>query len=320
MGRAELSPAVVRTADQGWVIVGRALLWRRYAGVLCEPGGEWVGGGEALVEFGRQSDEGEGQLLPELRLEVSQVETLEYDECDKQGEDEVDYCCGVVFETVVERIVGGQDVEEVVLDVPPAVAGLPEFSSRENVFRYVCDPHPDYCLDFGYPFAANLFSFSRGLFDVEYPHGNVDICALEAFDVPCPDLGPCVFNVLFPAYVVSDSSEPLYILEKGFVVLFQYGDEALFVFDAQVYERGPVVQGVAADGVEEAREGRENTFEKALGASDLVFAGTYKLAVDGQGDFIPDNMADNNAMKILGDFFAFDGDCPCETLVAAPAS
>jgi len=54
------------------------------------------------------------------------VEALEKDEGYEEGEHEVDDGGGIVFEAVVKPVVGGQLVEQVVLDVPSAMTGKPE--------------------------------------------------------------------------------------------------------------------------------------------------------------------------------------------------
>ena len=75
----------------------------------------------------------------------------------------------------------------------------------------------------------------------------------------------------------------------------------LAVFLAQVEERGFPVEGVALDGVEEARVAHEKTFEQALGGSDFPLAGSDHLDVEHDGQVEADKVGHDAAVVILDD-------------------
>lgn len=76
------------------------------------------------MEFGSQADQ--GQMDSPLRLEVPVIEALQEHESDEEGKNEVEDCCGLVLEAVIEGPMRGQSVEQIVFDLPPSVSDVPE--------------------------------------------------------------------------------------------------------------------------------------------------------------------------------------------------
>lgn len=85
----------------------------------------------------------QGRIDPsDLWFEVSLVEDLHEDECDEQGDDEVDYGDRMVLVTVVQSPVIRESVEDLVFDIPSAMCDLAEGLCADEVFADGRGPVP----------------------------------------------------------------------------------------------------------------------------------------------------------------------------------
>ena len=80
------------------------------------------------MEFVSQTDQ--GQMDAPLRFEIPVVETLHEHESNEEGEDEIKDGRGVMLETVIERPISHQGVEQIVFDLPASMSDVPEHSRR----------------------------------------------------------------------------------------------------------------------------------------------------------------------------------------------
>jgi hypothetical protein len=70
-----------------------------------------------------------------LGFEVSEIKALQKDEGDKQSQDEIQDGDGFVFKAMIKGPVGSQGMEQIILNLPPAMADLPKKASRESADR-----------------------------------------------------------------------------------------------------------------------------------------------------------------------------------------
>ena len=149
------------------------------------------------MEFVSQTDQ--GPMDAPLRFEIPVVEALQEHESNEQGEDEIKDRRGVMLETVIERPISHQGVEQIVFDLPASMSDVAEHSRGQLGHRERRHPPPvmDLCLfdplvvlalPFGYRFLRmensqrNLNPFRRG----------------KALRIPGPDLRLPLFpNVRF---------------------------------------------------------------------------------------------------------------------------
>ncbi len=83
-----------------------------------------------------------------LRFEISVVETLYEHKSNEEGQDEIKDGRGVMLETVIERPVGHQGVEEIVFNLPATMSHVPEHPRGELGLGERRHPPPvvDLCL------------------------------------------------------------------------------------------------------------------------------------------------------------------------------
>ena len=91
----------------------------------------------------------------------------------------------------------------------------------------------------------------------------------------------------------------------------------LVVLPAEVDEGGLEVQAVADHGVEVPGVVGEDPLQQTLGGRHFSFAGPLHFHVQGNGQVLPDQMADDAAMIVFGDLLVIHFQGAGEALVAA---
>jgi len=151
------------------------------------------------------------------------------------------------------------------------------------------------------PLSGNAPALGLGLMCAQYAQRSVYLLALESFDIPVGDLGPVVF---VPALRRNHFSEPLGVLEHGGIVLLKYCNEVFVVLEAEVDEVGFVVEGIADQRVEEAWVVDKEASKEPFGGIELGLVWPYELSIQWQRDLVAYEMADNDAVIVLGELLA----------------
>lgn len=90
------------------------------------------------------------------------------------------------------------------------------------------------------------------------------------------------------------------------MVAFEDHHDFLVMFQAEVDEWGLAVQPVAGHRVEVPAVAGEDSLQEALGGGHFPLAGLLKLDVQGNRQFLPDQVADDAAMIVFGDVLITD--------------
>ncbi len=107
------------------------------------------------------------------------------------------------------------------------------------------------------------------------------------------------------------------VLKQEAVVALDNHDHLLVVLLAEVEEGGLEVQAVADHGVEVAGVVGENPLPQALGGRHFSLAGSLELYVQGNGQVLPNPMADHATVIVFGDLLVIHCQGAGEALVAA---
>ena len=126
-----------------------------------------VESGQAKEEFLADCDE--RQVHPAVRFQVAKVKALEENKGNKQGKDEVGNGGRVMFETVIERIIGNQRMEQVVFNFLAAVTDFPEEAGGHLGGGQGRRPPPGVGFGHFYPSGALPLPLGNGFFRVEHP-------------------------------------------------------------------------------------------------------------------------------------------------------
>ena len=126
--RQEFTPAPDATVWQWSQTCARSLPGSRPAAAAIEPRGAPAAGCQAKMQFVPDSYEAEPR--PERRLQVALIERLNQHKDNEEGQDKVHDRLGSVLVAVIQRPVRHEGVEEIILDVPSAMARPPEPAGR----------------------------------------------------------------------------------------------------------------------------------------------------------------------------------------------
>ena len=153
------------------------------------------------------------------------------------------------------------------------------------------------------PLACDALATCDGLFGVDDADGlgHVGVGG-EVFGVPALDDSAG----LLPGDRRDESEDAFGVREECRVVVFERGENVLFVVETEVEEGGFEVDGIARDCVDEAAVVAQDALEEPLGGRDLAFlsasqagAGTEHLHVERESEVVVDQRADHAHVVIL---------------------
>ena len=158
------------------------------------------------------------------------MEALEQDVGDEQGEHEVDDRRGVMLETVVERPVFAEGIEEIVLDIPPSVSEAPQFAGWQDGCGYRCASRPVALESLLDPPGAAPSAFRDGLFGIEDAYREGACFAVEhSLDIPASNR----FVPLAPDLRLRHRDKPFDVIEERLVVLLKGCNDVLALRDPE---------------------------------------------------------------------------------------
>jgi len=173
-----------------------------------------------------------------------------------------------MFKAVIEGPMGREGVEEIVFNLPSAVAYPPELAAGEFGEGKGGGPPP--VMEFGRfdPFLRDAPSSGERFFCMEDPQRSFNSFDRgKSFGVPQPDL---LFG-FFPEIGFHLSKQTLSILKKSPLFPFEDHHDLLPMVNAEVDEGGFKVEGIPDNPVEETTIGLGDTFQESFCRDHLSF-------------------------------------------------
>jgi hypothetical protein len=156
-----------------------------------------------------------------LRFEVLVIETLEEHEGNEEGKDEVEDGCGLMLETVIERPISDESMEQIVFDIPASMADTPEQKRGHLRGGKRCYPPPVMELGLFDPLVVLTMPFGQRFLRMENPQGNLNpFSHCKALRIPGPD----VASTLFPNLRFHEREDTLGILKQDPLLSLEHSD------------------------------------------------------------------------------------------------
>lgn len=122
---------------------------------------------------------------PGLRFEISQVEALQQDKNDKEGQNKIYDGSGIMLKTMIQSPMGGERVEQVIFNIPSTMAYFPKLTAWELRERKGGGPPPMMIFDGFDPLLTDTLSLSDGLIGMKHPKRFLDSFGrAKPFDIP----------------------------------------------------------------------------------------------------------------------------------------
>ena len=226
------------------------------------------------MEFVSQTDQ--GPMDAPLRFEIPVVEALQEHESNEEGEDEVRDRRGVMLETVIERPISHQGVEQIVFDFPASMSDMPEHSRGHLGHRERRYPPPVMDLCLFDPLVVLALPFGHRFLRMENSQGNLNpFRRAKAFCIPGPDLR----SPFFPNLRFHQGEDALGILKEQPVFPLEHADHVFVMLQAKVVKGGFHIDGIRQGHIKESPIARKHAFEQSLGRNHLSLSGLNHLHI-----------------------------------------
>jgi len=207
------------------------------------------------MEFVRQTDQ--GQMDAPLRFKIPIVETLHEHESNEEGEDEIKDRRGVMFETVIERPIRHQGVEQIVFDLPATMRDVPEQSGGHLGHQERRHPPPVVNLRFFDPLVIFVVSLGYRFLRMENAQGDLNPFRRgKTFRIPGPDLR----SPFFPNRRFHQGEDTLGILKEQSLIPLEHTDDVFVMVQAEVVKGGFRVDGIGQEHIKESSIAKEHSF------------------------------------------------------------
>lgn len=249
-------------------------------------------------------------------LQVAQ-EAVEDGVGDEHHQPEHQQGVGVKVEDVAGVPVGGQFVEALVFDAPAVVPELEDHAGGSQSAGHGCRPIPGRVDGRFQMFSGYRFVTGAGFVGVDDAQRGVDGLSDEAVGLAQPDLADGLSGPFGggEGFGRQGRQQAAGLVEEFGLVLLDHGDEVFAGSKQHPNHRGAQVNRVAGEHVEATRMTVQHTCEQAHGGSHLVLAGQNRLEVEQEVKALADNLEEGEAVVVLDDLFAVDGQFSLQAFV-----
>ena len=165
------------------------------------------------MKFVSQADQ--GPMTAPLRFEIPVVEALQEHESNEKGKDKIKNGHRVMLETVIERPISHQGVEQIVFDLPASMSDVPEHSRGHLGRRERRRPPPVMDLRLFDPLVVLAVPFGHRFLRVENSQGDLNPFGRgKPFRIPGPDLSPGLRVLFLPNFRLHQGEDSLGILKE----------------------------------------------------------------------------------------------------------
>jgi len=162
-----------------------------------------------------------------LRFEIPVVETLQEHESNEEGEDEIKDRRGMMLETVIERPISHQGMEQIVFDLPASMSDVPKHPRGHLGHGERRDPPPVMDLRRFDPVVVLAVPFGHRFLRMENSERNLNAFRRgKTFLIPSPDLR----SLFFPKFRFHERKDALGILKEQPMFPLEHADHVFVMF------------------------------------------------------------------------------------------
>ena len=267
------------------------------------------------MEFVSQPDQ--CQMDAPLRFEIPVIETLQEHESNEEGEDEIKDRRGVMLETVIERPISHQGVEQIVFDLPASMSDVPEQPRGHLGHRERRHPPPVVDLRLFDPLVVLVVPFRYRFLRMENAQGNLNpFRRAKAFRIPSSDLR----SPFFPNFRFHQREDALGILKEHPMFPLEHTDHVFVMLQTEIVKGGFRIEGIGQGHIKESSIAKEHSFQQSLGRNHLSLSGLNHLHIQRHRYRESHQMKNHASMIILDHLFVIDLHRPLTTLGTASIS
>ena len=177
------------------------------------------------MEFVSQTDQ--CKMDTPLRFEIPIVEALQEHESNEEGEDEIKDGHRVMLETVIERPISHQGVEQIIFDFPASMSDVPEHSRGHLGHGERRHPPPVVDLRLFDPLVVFVVPFGHRFLRMENSQRNLNAFRRgKALRIP----GPNLRSPFFPNFGFHQREDALGILKERPALSLEHADHVFVMF------------------------------------------------------------------------------------------